>query len=132
MKKGLLLIFATCFLFTASFADQLAYLSKADADRGAEYIEKAKKYSLIILNYSDKKEDFNFRKNLKLINKGKTLLAQVMDFVPKYEHKFPRRLIQKSTNIRFCIYKNPFVLYLLSSLNKITQPSVHRCLGGVT
>ena len=43
MKKGFLLIFTTCFLFTASFADQLAYLSKADADRGAEYIEKAKK-----------------------------------------------------------------------------------------
>jgi len=43
MKKGFLILFATCFLFTASFADQLAYLSKADADRAAEYIEKTKK-----------------------------------------------------------------------------------------
>lgn len=43
MKKGFLLIFATCFIFSASFADQLAYLSKADAERAAAYIETAKK-----------------------------------------------------------------------------------------
>jgi hypothetical protein len=29
--------------------------------------------------------DFNFRENLKLMYKGKTLLAQVLEFIPKYE-----------------------------------------------
>lgn len=43
MKKGLFTLFATCFLFHAGFADQLAWLSKADAQRGAEFIESAKK-----------------------------------------------------------------------------------------
>jgi len=41
------------------YAKQMNYfMTSAGRD-----IEKAKKYSLIILNYSDKKEDFNFRKN---------------------------------------------------------------------
>lgn len=46
MKKGILLLVVTSFLYTISFADQLAYLSKKDADRGAEFIEKIKKIAL--------------------------------------------------------------------------------------
>lgn len=43
MKKAILLVLFSCFMLQVSFADQLAWLSKADAQRGAEYIEGAKK-----------------------------------------------------------------------------------------
>jgi hypothetical protein len=43
MKKGILLVFISCFMMQVSFADQLAWLSKADAQKGAEFIENAKK-----------------------------------------------------------------------------------------
>jgi hypothetical protein len=43
MKKTILILLVTIFGANISFADQLAWLSKEDAQRGAEFIENAKK-----------------------------------------------------------------------------------------
>lgn len=46
MKRILIFFSAFLFISQTSFADQLAYLSKADADRAASYIESVKKLAL--------------------------------------------------------------------------------------
>jgi hypothetical protein len=46
MKKLAVSFIAFFVISSASFADQLAYLSKADADRAAAYIEGVKKLAL--------------------------------------------------------------------------------------
>lgn len=43
MKKLILTAVIGCLFSTLSFADQLAYLTKDDANRGAAFIEKTKK-----------------------------------------------------------------------------------------
>lgn len=43
MKKVIVFLFVLVFVPTFSFADQLAYLSKADADRAAALLENTKK-----------------------------------------------------------------------------------------
>jgi hypothetical protein len=46
MKKLILSLVTLFVIHAASFADQLAWLSKADADRAAAYIEGCKKLAL--------------------------------------------------------------------------------------
>jgi len=46
MRKGMLLLFSTCFFVTTSFADDLRWISKVNAQRAADFFKQIKEVTL--------------------------------------------------------------------------------------